>query len=335
MSDYYEIKESYCTRFNIGKPPLPYFVGKEFTVRSHIPPALVRKYYEGFSLEPDGRLERCQKHPLERCLLHPPSPGHAGDQVVRFRISREVRFGDKHRSQIAAVDILDVKPTKDQGPHPNMTLIAKFYDPLYNDHDTDLTDIFTLVDFSYSDEAAAYLALEPLQGNAIPKYYGSFTLELPVPEHKTNRLVRLSLLEIVPGQAMSTLNPEDFSQRDRQMIMKNIIDTETLLHTHGVMHEDLWPRNIMINSKAKVNRQVVVIDFEDYRFMTSSQFHGITISPLLRWNKKSGRTFEFEGWIDWDWQSWLELTYEDTRDSITEEMRAFWMPREVEWPGWG
>ncbi|EFR03912.1 hypothetical protein MGYG_06911 [Nannizzia gypsea CBS 118893] len=216
---YNELMESYCTLNRASKPPLPYFSGQEFTVSSHTPPPPMARPPSGlFTLDINGRFERQLKHPLERCLIHPPSPGHAGHQFVRFKISREIRFRDNHSSQVGLVDILDVHPTKAKGPWKNTTLLAKFYDPLYNDHDSELDDPFYLQDYNYSHEVAAYLALEPLHGKCIPKLYGSFTLELPAPGQNTNRLVRLILLEYIPGRSMASFRPGDFSQQERQGI---------------------------------------------------------------------------------------------------------------------
>lgn len=48
---------------------------------------------------------------------------------------------------------------------------------------------------------------------------------------------------------------------------------------------------------------------------------GMYISPLLRWTEEKAQHSMFEEWIDWDWQSWLEETYEYTRSTIIEGMK--------------
>src|SRR6266480_2421035 len=44
------------------------------------------------------------------------------------------------------------------------------------------------------------------------------------------------------------------------------------------------------------------------------------------WNKFWGIWHEFDPWIDWDWQPWLEYQYACTRSSITDHMRSIWLP---------
>ncbi|KAL2005427.1 hypothetical protein VTN00DRAFT_2638 [Thermoascus crustaceus] len=89
-------------------------------------------------------------------------------------------------------------------------LLAKFYDPLYFDHVQDDADPFLCVDRAYTHEAAAYEMLKPLQRTIIPRYYGSFTLELSIPNKEAIRSVRFILLELVVGIDMTKLNPADF-----------------------------------------------------------------------------------------------------------------------------
>ncbi|KAJ8098149.1 hypothetical protein POJ06DRAFT_145796 [Lipomyces tetrasporus] len=169
--------------------------------------------------------------------------------------------------------------------------------------------------------AAAYKALSVLQGSTIPIYYGSYSLELPA--EGTVRSVRLILMEFVPGTSMQQLNPSDFSQLERQVIMNAVIDAESLVYTHNVRHSDIHPRNILVLSTATTtyDRRVVVVDFgkadvgrspcpidpeEEARYLP-----GVPISPLLRWNVAWWHHVQtyFRKWIDWDWQPWLEDNY--------------------------
>lgn len=108
----YQLSPSFCSRFNIRKPPLPYLPGEQLTVRSHSAPPPAR---QRCGLNPDTVYERERKNPLERCLLHPPLPGSDGRQVVRLRISEAIRVGDSQNAQLGAVQILDVKPLTHTG----------------------------------------------------------------------------------------------------------------------------------------------------------------------------------------------------------------------------
>lgn len=144
-------------------------------------------------------------------------------------------------------------------------------------------------------EAAAYTALSKLQGTIIPKYYGSYSLKTPVDTSKT-RSVRLIIIESIPSTSMQQLDPAAYSQLERQTIMKAVVDAESLIYTHNVMHNDVHPRNILLLDNVVTShcRRVVMLDFGrsivgrsrkpgnralERRFLPS-----IPITPLLRWN---------------------------------------------------
>ncbi|MCJ1260007.1 hypothetical protein MMC24_007847 [Lignoscripta atroalba] len=237
------------------------------------------------------------------------------------------------------VQVLEVTPNTPHGPLTNLTLLAKFYDPLYYDHDQDDVDPFLCVDRDYSHETAAYTALAKLQGKVIPKYYGSYSLELSV-NKTTKRFVRLILMELVPGSSMQQLDPVNSSQRERQTIVKSVVDIESLIYTHNVFHRDVFPRNILIldrNARSRYGK-VVIIDlassdigrsrFPEIPAEEDKFLPGVPISPLLRWNEARwpDPQTRFGTWVDWAWQPWLEHHYGSTRASITDEMRSIWLP---------
>ncbi|KAL9098240.1 MAG: hypothetical protein Q9163_006066 [Psora crenata] len=314
------------------KPPLPYLIGQQLLIRSHHPPPPTNRQY---SLRTLKYRERVSVHPLERCLLNPPLPGSDGRQIVHIKITGSIRLGDKHHAQLAAVEVLKDTPVNHSLPK-NLSLVAKFYDPLYFDHNEDDGDPVISVNRDYLHETATYKALSTLQGTVIPKYYGSYSLELPVNAHK-KRLVRLILIEFIPGTSMRELEPASFSQLERQMIMKAVVDAESLIYTYNVRHGDLEPRNVLIPGKVVPShpRTAVIIDFGKSDIGRSYNpadptieqqfFPGVPITPLLRWCGGVAETY-FPFWVDWDWQPWLEDQYESTRASITDEMRSIWQP---------
>src|SRR6516162_1465996 len=123
----YPLSASFCTRFNVPKPSLPYFIRNQLTVHSHHPPALT---VGSCGLNPDSAYERQSKHPLERCLLHPPLSGSKGPHTVRLRIAGAVRVEDNQNAQLAAVHVLEATPSAPCALPTNVTILAKFYDPL-------------------------------------------------------------------------------------------------------------------------------------------------------------------------------------------------------------
>lgn len=330
----YPLSASFCETFGVPKAPLPYFKGQRFTVRSHDPPSPT---VGSCALNPHTAYERESIHPLERCLLHPPLPGSYGPHTLHLRIAEIVRVGDNQSAQLVTVQVSEVTPTTPRGLPRDLLLIAKFYDPLYFDHVQDDADPFLCVDHHYSHEAAAYKALLKLQGTIIPKYYGSYSLEIPI-DRTRKRSIRLILIEQISGTSMEQLDPGTFSQLERQMIMKAVVDAESVIYSHNVRHRDVYPRNVLVLKKNVLShsRRVVLVDFgkaivgrspfpedptEEERYLP-----GIPISPLLRWHEVWELQTCFSAWIDWDWQSWLEHSYGSTSASITDKMRSVWLP---------
>ncbi|KAK9362912.1 hypothetical protein V1504DRAFT_438149 [Lipomyces starkeyi] len=296
---------------------------RELSIRSHDPAAPAVGHCD---LTRDGAWEREWKHPLEPCILHPPRPGSFGTATVDLKIVDIVRAGDQRSSQLVTVQVVNVDPPGSSLPLSNITLMAKIYDPLYFDHEQDDADPFLCVDRAYCREVAAYKALSELQGTTIPRYYGSYSFDLPAGD-ATTRSLRMILIEVVPGS----------------FIMKAIVDAESLLYTHNVLHGDVHQRNILIldTSREISARQVVLVDLGRARIGRSTRLDdpeyekkylpGVPIGPLLRWSKAwfKLRDYEcFEPWIDWDWQSWLEQNYGiiDSSDASMAYMKSIWLP---------
>ena len=331
------LSDSYCTTFNESKPPIPYSPGQEVWVRPHDPPPPTKG---SRALTRDTAKERASKHPVERCLLHPPLRGGSiASTVIRLKILETIRVEDGQNAQLVVVQASShITPNNSNAPPSDRCLVAKFYDPLYFDHEQDDADPFLCTDYYYTHEVAAYKALDPLQGTIIPKYYGSYTCELPI-LGGNQRSVRLILMEAVKGNSMQHLKPTDFSQSERQNIMKAIIDAESSLYSHDVSHGDLHPRNILVSGSATAisTLRVILIDFGNARLGRApiwatpeekqKYLPGIPISPLLRWNKAwwCDRQIVFDEWIDWDWQPWLEYHW-SAGAFITAEMVSIWLP---------
>ena len=248
----HSISDSFCQRTNTSKPALPYLLGKCLTIRSHEPPAPTtgRRTYN-----PETARERETLHPLIRCQRHPPLPGKDGQVMAEVEIIRPIRAGDKYSTQLVAVR---VKSSCDKLPK-DIDVVAKIYDPLYFDHDQDDADPFPYLDHDYSHEAAAYKALAELQGGIIPKFFGSFSIRIPV-DTTAFRSVRLILIEFIPGHSIQQLGSANLSQPLRQTIMKEVINAESLIYTNNVLHQDMRPSNVLICGVPELKR-IVIIDF--------------------------------------------------------------------------
>ena len=123
-------------------------------------------------------------------------------------------------------------------------MIAKFYDPLYYDHDQTGDDVFKLIDSTYPTEASAYTTVSKVRGPIIPHCYGSFTRSFPVmggeaeaeaidednKEEKTMeellRCVGSILIEDIPGRKLYSLKARSLDVAQRQGILGAVICTE-------------------------------------------------------------------------------------------------------------
>lgn len=319
----------YNTLNDIPKPDLPYVNGFEFSAIEYFPP---EPRIKSFTLTPDEAAKRANIDVLTRCLTRKPIAGCQGSQCLRLQIREAIRVGDGKTSQIVLVNVISGQPF-------GTLIIAKLYDPLYYDHSNDDVDPFLFVDVEYTRESAAYRYLHGKGQKCIPRYYGSYSMDISYSDHQL-RTVRLILLEYVNGYSMVTINPNNFPGYFRKAVMKQIVDIESQLYKVNVRHGDTHPRNIIIqyHNIEMSEPRVKFIDFghavigrspnpqnRDYekRFLP-----GVYISPLLRWFKARGRepVCNFQDWINWDWNEWLLGTYLSDKDNITSELIKKWLP---------
>lgn len=265
--------------------------------------------------------------PVERCLRHPPLAGSLGSSTVDLEILDLIRVGDEHNAQVFLVNVRATRSDSDY-VHVNQKLVAKVYDPLYFDDDDGYVNPFSCVDQHYTHEVHAYHVLARFQGNLIPSFYGSYSLDIPC-DGSEKRTVRLILIEYIPGRSMRQVNATRYPQDTRQQIMKTVIDSESWAYEKDVVLTDLSPRNVMIvGCVSDEKRGVVFLDFagtvfgrrlDEPMLAGSNLLLGQYISPLLRW--KRDITWQFGEWIDWEWSSWMEAQYGHTAALITDEMR--------------
>ena len=132
------------------------------------------------------------------------------------------------------------------------------------------------------------------------------------------RQVRRILMEHISGADLTQLRPSQFSQAERQTIMKAIVDAETALYNRDVANQDLYPRNVTIpnsNSAPHVSQTqpIVFVDL-DHAWTSRAPFPwcrdhllpGVPVTPLLRLIRCRP---QFTHWVDWNWPSWIEKHY--------------------------
>lgn len=316
----------------LPKPPVPYSAKSRFTAKSHTasrPTPVVR----GCCINSESdRAERRNLRPIDRCLKHPPLPGKEGYDTVSLEVVDPLKGGDGHNSQVFTARLLDFESTSQLLPQKGTVLVAKIYDPLYFDDDEGHLNPFLCVDKYYTHEANTYMTLSEFQGQGIPRYYGSYSLSLSVNSVHT-RTVRMILVDYIEGITMADAKPRNFSKSVRQSILKSIVDLESRIFEKDIWLTDLEPRNVIISSPDSDRPGVVFIDFahalfnrrrDDPPLLQLNYFLGEYISPVLRWKKIRGKVDSFLGWIDWDWDPWLDAEFAHTVSSIKPGMRERW-----------
>jgi len=316
----------------------PYAKGAKLTIYRHLAPEPTPLRYQHCGPEDFDELAKMTL--IERCLKHPPLRGTTlWSRPFSITITDEITTRSTFGARLLGV---------------NSNLVAKIYDPLYYPVATPSNDVgtnpFRLADHDYSYEVAAYeRASGRLGGTVIPKYYGSFTCKLSVvtASGTTTRSIRLILIERILGTCMRDLEPRQncIPQYQRQNIMAKIVDAESLLFFHGVLHRDMHPRNVMLCGVdlADANLRVVLIDLGSSSLINNNTVDdsGLPHSPLLRWDVRCEDHYDFKalGWIDWDWQAWLEERWSDSKAyaPITDASRDYWLgpfnipPRSSDW----
>ncbi len=303
--------------------PTPYVKGTELTVYRHVPPEPTPDRYHEFTA--DDLDEQDEMTFAERSLLHPPLPGTTLEsEELSIVIIEEIAVSDSHGAQVLGVE---------------GDLVAKLYDPRYYPkptYDNDVgIDQFRCADFHYTHEAAAYEKMSgPFGGTIVPQYHGSYTCELPYPGN-TTRSIRLILMERVRGICMSDIDPTrpQLPQHQRANVIAKIVDIDSSLKAFGVYQGDLHPRNIMLcgDDLGSESLRVVFIDFGQAHIVEKGRWldNGRPISPVLTWHVRAPTHLRFQelGWIDWDWQEWLEKRWlgSDTYAPITEDAKRFWL----------
>ncbi|KAJ5908021.1 hypothetical protein N7495_000703 [Penicillium taxi] len=182
MSSYSDTDSSgsFCTpppapaSTDLPKPPLPYQTGWKFTAQHHVaPPPKATRIMHPFYAKKKDHVERSQLSPFDRCLIHQPlhekPPSIQGDDIINLEILGVLKVGVATHSQVVTVRL-----QTSTNQIPNKTLVAKIYDPLYVDDESGYTNPFKLVNACFSNEANSYIALSDMQGQGIPRYYGSY-----------------------------------------------------------------------------------------------------------------------------------------------------------------
>ncbi|EPE08938.1 hypothetical protein F503_04525 [Ophiostoma piceae UAMH 11346] len=339
------------------KPDLPYRPGFRLSIRRYVPIPPFGHFYstEGPARFEGDRQERYYMRQSEWCLMRPPSTSspHPDPTVSGLQIIDEIACKDGRGAQLVRCR-LDADPGR--------ILVAKIYDAFYyhpEDRQGGPCDATRLADNDYSREASAYEVLRDakVDGQLVPKYYGSWTFNLPVPKalqllgspcpFAPTRPVRMILYEWIKGVSIYELIKDEKTVKSippelRLEILAKGMEALCIIESLGVRHNDWAPRNVMVSPASGWTMSrlpaVFLIDF-NVADLTGSPYYKrkrylptpLPISPRYRffheWMPEFGRWIPrqyregtiFNGWLATRWGR-----EEDGYFSLTPEQKEYY-----------
>jgi serine/threonine protein kinase len=219
--------------------------GFQTTIHCHVPPQPFGPFY---SQDEKGRYE---VRPLdmpsvphsEWCLRHPPGNGGQPAKPVTYsiRLLEQLSCKQCHGPKVFSCSL---------GDREEELYVVKIYDPLYYKYPMDVT-YWAELDYSYESAAYQDLEISGLSGRYTPKYYGSWSFNLPFPSKQPlQRTVCCVLMEKLNGYTLESILIKSLTYRvpptDRLNILAEVLEIEKKLEFAGVRHRDVAPRNVML-----------------------------------------------------------------------------------------
>lgn len=328
------------------KPDLPYLPGLQLIIRRHVPLPPFGLHYteEAPARSEDNLWERSQTKLTDWALRNPPSntsPPHPDASMHGLEVLEAIACKDGRGAQLVRCHLDE---------NPNSICVAKIYDPFYYSYLSPYSgplDVTWKADYDFSHEAAAYEVLsdEKVDGQLVPKYYGSWTFDLPVPvELRTTsgstsptRPVRMILMESVPGVSIDTLLEDERKYKSipvalRLAILAKAMETVCRLEHHGVRHNDFAPRNVIVSHTDMDSWEtqlpaVRLIDFGVAHVTRSpyykpNQYLTPPLPPNPRYRFYGNSMLDFGKWLPdrlknmWAINGWLRSMWRENEDGF-------------------
>jgi hypothetical protein len=113
---------------------------------------------------------------------------------------------------------------------------------------------YQYAELGFRSESEAYRLLAPLQGNSIPRCFGTGSLILAEPRAI---IVHVILLEYIPdAETLGDIDPSLITPR----VVESLLETARVFGQLGVSHNDLNPGDILFSPGGRPTR-AIVIDF--------------------------------------------------------------------------
>jgi serine/threonine protein kinase len=133
----------------------------------------------------------------------------------------------------------------------------------------------------FRKESEVYQVLEDIQGEVIPKCWGTFSIKFKKRELPDDRIVNTILVENVNGKRLNVFPSSPLSSIERRLLAKTITASVVNLNRHGIFMPTIIPENIVVESPSKV----MLIDFlssQHYGFMkTQRTYQEYALHTLL------------------------------------------------------
>ncbi|CAN6645255.1 hypothetical protein TRVA0_021S00364 [Trichomonascus vanleenenianus] len=329
--------------FNDKPESFPLQLLQDITLRSHSPPNLMESYTRLHDLTRvdltrvgHGRvnLNDFPKSSLDTVREIPPLPGQEGEDKIKIKLLGEIVPPEEDCQRLFMAEITSTHVPQMDGDANGMKVVAELFDPLiFYGREASVQS-----DLTYISSVTAYKLLKDLQGKLIPRYYGSYTMKVPVNNNSnhSDRDVRVILREYIEGTGLNKIDPKSFNREERQHLMEKIIEIEQEFDNKGIgIRLDYTPRSVILVNKT--NMQMVIWslglakfgpDLEQPTSQEKNIMPGALASPLLKWSNLKLRTSQFDVFVDWDWIEWLKEKY-DSAPSIngtTEEYHPVMQP---------
>ncbi|KAK2606690.1 hypothetical protein N8I77_005421 [Diaporthe amygdali] len=246
------------------RPENPYTKGRSLKLYRHKACAPFGQDYIFYDDLRDRVLEEelRQKTLVELCLENPPMEGQTVyEDTQNLEIVEELRVKSDGGAQLVVCHLDD----------DDQDYIAKIYDPMYygfsNTTWADLPrDVTFKPDMDYCREVAAYEGMDEwVGGTYIPKFFGSWTFQIPLdlPTGRRTRDVRMILIERISGESMLESKPDTIAEPERLETLARMSELISKISFIGVHHHDISQRNIMICEGENVEKvgRIVLIDF--------------------------------------------------------------------------
>ena len=120
------------------------------------------------------------------------------------------------------------------------------------------------MDELFRKESEVYQVLEDLQGQFIPKCWGTFYIKFKKRELPEDRFVNTLLVEQVDGERLNVFPGSSLNSNERRLLAKTIKEIVMSLNRHGIFMPTIGPENFVVENPSKV----MLIDF------LSSQYRG-------------------------------------------------------------